>query len=177
MTTTQVDYSTKDIADRCGLTTRMVNVYRAAAEDRLKCKLGYKVGRATYFRPHEVVEILKQREESAPADHSRNEPASENFSEVNQGNGAAGTAGMDALVAAGDQNAIAVGRALGMRWNSLLITSAMQTMQTGMMQMQDQFSQLHESVTVELTPSDLPSLPGNHPGTPALNPHFVSDEE
>lgn len=178
MTTTEIDYSTKDIADRCGLSPRMVNIYRSEAETRLKRKLGYKVGKVWYFKQDEVREILKSREmTSNQADYSGNQPTSPNFQETNNAAEVSIIGGMDAIVSSGDQNAIAVGQALGMRWNGLMWTAALQSMQSGMAQMQQSFSELHASVTVGLNSADLPQLPGNTPNTPALPDHFVSDEE
>lgn len=175
--TTEVDYSTKDIADRCGLSARMVNIYRAAAEARLKRKLGYKVGRATYFRPDDVKEILKQREFSTGDDFAGSEPTSPNFQEVNNAAEDGILTGIDGLVATGDQNAIAIGQALGMRWNGLLMSAALQQMQVGMVEMSTQFKELHASVSVGLNSATLPQLTGTHPATPALSEHFETDDQ
>ena len=170
MSNTQIDLSIKDLADRTGLTPRMLNIYRANAERRLGRKLGNKIGKTVFFRPEEVKEILNERESG----NAGNTGTSQNFSEAanfSQANNAAEgdiLTGMDAVVASGDQNAIAVGQALGTRWNGLLWTAALQTMQTGMVQMQQQFGELHASVTVGLGAADLPQLTGNTMNTPAL---------
>lgn len=179
MSTAEIDYSTKDIADRCGLSPRMVNIYRNEAETRLKRKLGYKVGKVWYFKQDEVREILKSREmTSTQADYSGNKPTSPNFQEINNSAESSIIGGMDAIVASGDQNAVAIGQALGLRWQGLMWSAALQSMQSGMAQMQQSFSELHASVTVGLNSADLPQLPGTHPGTPALpDNHFVSDDE
>lgn len=159
MATTEVDLTAKDIADRTRLTPRMVNIYRAEAEARLGYKLGYKQGRTTYFRPDEVREILKSRE----AQPSGNPRTSQNFREPsdfsNLNNQAEDSilTGMDAIVQAGDQNAIAVGQALGQRWNQLMWTAALQSMQSGMVDMQTRFEEMHTSVSLTF---NQPQLPG-----------------
>ena len=84
---------------------------------------------------------------------------------------------MDAIVSSGDKNAIAIGQALGMRWNNFMWSAALQSMQGGMIQMQQSFSELHASVTVGLNSADLPQLMGTHPGTPAIADHLISDED
>ncbi|MDX2239096.1 MAG: hypothetical protein NW224_00255, partial [Leptolyngbyaceae cyanobacterium bins.302] len=61
-TTTEVDMSIKDIADRMQMNPRTINLWRSNAEQRLGKPLGYKVGKVTYFKPDEVREILKSRE-------------------------------------------------------------------------------------------------------------------
>lgn len=162
MQATEVDLTIKDIADRTGLGVRMVNIYRAAAEKRLNRKLGYKQGKIWHFRPEEVREILKSREEgqSGNAGNSQNFQESPNFSQANNQAEAGIIGGMDAIVASGDQNAIAIGQALGSRWNQLIWTAALQTMQGGMMTMQEQFSQMHQSVNLTLTDIDPKRLPG-----------------
>lgn len=179
MTVTEVDLTIKDLADVTGLTPRMLNIYRAEAEQRLGCKLGYRQGRSWYFRPEEVHEIMKQRESGNQSNQRSqgNGRTSQNFGEVpnfSQANNQAETgilAGMDAIVASGDQNALAIGAALGGRWNNLMWSAALQTMQTGMVAMQAQFEELHSSVTVQLAPVDQQKLlGGNHLGTPALEP-------
>ncbi len=159
-TATEIDLSIKDIADRVQLHPRTINLWRVAAEDRLGRKLGYKSGKVTYFRPEEVREILKSRE----GEYSGNSRNSQNFREkVNfsqQNNQAEDTilTGMDAIVAAGDSNALTVGKALGQRWNNLLWTAALTEMQTGMVQMQASFEEMHQSVAISLDYS--PQLPG-----------------
>ncbi|NJP10746.1 MAG: helix-turn-helix domain-containing protein [Leptolyngbyaceae cyanobacterium RU_5_1] len=159
-TDTEIDMSIKEISDRTRMHPRTVNLWRAAAEQRLGHKLGYKSGKVWYFRPDEVREILKSREE--PLENSGN---SRNFRETNhfsqQNNQAEATVlnGMDAIVAAGDQNALTVDRTLGQRWNNLLWSAALQEMQVGMVQMQSQFEEMHHSVTVSL--NHQPQLPGS----------------
>jgi len=42
---TELDLTIKDLADRTGLTPRMLNIYRANAEQWLGRKLGSKIGK------------------------------------------------------------------------------------------------------------------------------------
>jgi hypothetical protein len=167
MQTTEIDLTIKDLSDRANLTPRMLNIYRADAEARLGKKFGYKIGRTWYFRPDEVREILKQREgnESTSQNFRETTFTSPNFSNANTQAETEVLSGMDAIVASGDQNAINIGNALGQRWNQLLWASAIQSMQTGMVTMQQQFSELHTSVSLEL--NSQPQLTGS-PDLPAL---------
>ena len=177
-TQTEIDYSTKDIADRCNLSPRMVNIYRSEAETRLKRKLGYKVGKTWFFKADEVREILKQREATSDrADYSGNAPTSPNFQEANNTAEDSILGGMDAIVASGDQNAMAIGQTLGLRWNQIMWTAALQQMQSGIVQMGQGFSELHASVSIGLNSADLPQLTGTHPGTPAIADHLISSED
>ncbi len=166
-TATEVDLSIKDIADRIGMHPRTINLWRNAAEARLGHKLGYKVGKVWYFRPDDIQEILKSREtqNSGNSRNSQNFGETVNFSQQNNQAEETILTGMDAIVAAGDTNALTVGRALGQRWNNLLWTAALQEMQTGMMQMQSSFEEMHQSVAITL--EHTPQLIGS-PTTPQL---------
>jgi hypothetical protein len=118
-----------------------------------------------------VREILKSREYE-PSEYSGSEGTARNFRETspfsNQNAQAEGDVlgGMDSLVASGDANAIAVGQALGQRWNQMLLTSALQTMQSGMLQMQTQFDEMHTAIAVPLNTA--PQLPGSNLSQPQL---------
>lgn len=156
----EVMCSAADIAQSTGLTPRMINLYRAQAEKRLGVKFGRKEGRTTYFNAEEIREILKARE----AGNTGNPGNSQNFQEaVNFSKATAqaedGTlSGMEAIVAATDQQAIAMGQAIGQRFNNLMWTTAIQTMSSGMVQMTQQFSEMHEAIALPLR--DAPQLLG-----------------
>jgi len=164
-TATEIDMSIKDIADRIQMNPRTVNLWRANAEQRLGQPLGYKVGKVTYFKPDEVREILKSRE-SGNGGNSRNFREPTNFSQANNQAESDVIGGLDSLVAGGDQNALMVGKAIGQRWTNIVVTSALQEMQTGMMSMQAQFAELQESI--EVTANTMPQLPGINPQSPQL---------
>jgi hypothetical protein len=170
-----IDLSVKQIAEFCKVSPRTVNLWRSAAEDRLGRKLGSKVGKTWTFAGEEIREILKSREHD-PSEHSGNQGTSQNFRETspfsNQNTQAEGDVlgGMDSLVASGDANAIAVGQALGQRWNQMLLTSALQTMQSGMMQMQTQFDEMHTAIAVPLNTA--PQLPGTNPQQAQLEGNY-----
>jgi hypothetical protein len=168
MTTTEVDLTVKDIADRTGLSPRMINIYRSDAESRLGQKLGYKIGKTWHFKPEEVREILKSREKGVdPQSVNQHRQAPTNFHTANNQAEESILTGMDSIVASGDQNAIALGQALGQRWNNLLWSTALQTMQSGMVTMQTQFEELHASVSVELGTAQ-PQLPDAGPNMLSL---------
>lgn len=163
--TTEIDLSIKDIADRIGMNPRTINLWRASAEQRLGQPLGYKVGKVTFFKPDEVREILKSRD-TGSSGNSRNFGETCNFSQHNNQAESDVIGGLDSLVASGDQNAAMVGRAIGQRWNQIVVASALAEMQTGMMSMQQQFSELQASI--EVTAQSLPQLPGMNPTAPQL---------
>jgi hypothetical protein len=100
---------------------------------------------------------------------SRNFRETVNFSQANNQAESEVIGGLDALVASGDQNAAMVGKAIGQRWTQIVVTSALQEMQTGMMSMQTQFAELQESI--EVTAHTMPQLPGMQPETPQLEAH------
>jgi len=169
-TTTEIDLTIKDIADRINMTPRTVNLWRASAEQRLGHSLGYKIGKVTYFKADEVREILKSRD-AGNNGNSQNFGERDHFSQHNNQAESEVIGGLDALVASGDQNAAMVGRAIGQRWNQIVVASALAEMQTGMMQMQSSFAELQASI--EVTANTLPQLPGMSPLAPQLE---ASDE-
>jgi hypothetical protein len=167
-TTTEVDLSIKDIADRARKSVRQVNNWRAAAEQRLKRKLGYpdpSDRRITRFTPEDAREILKAGMNMEDGTEQPPQPQRADFSGADANAEAGIFGGMDAIVQMGDQNALAIGAAIGQRWNQLVWTSALQTMQGGMVQMQQQFEEMHQSVSLTL---GTPQLPGTHPGVARL---------
>ena len=161
-TTTEVDLTIKDIADRLSMNPRTINLWRVAAEERLGCKLGYKSGKTWYFPPDHVREILKSREsvQSGNSENSQKFRETPNFSQVNNQAESNIIGGMDGIVAAGDQNALAVGQALAARHTQIMWTAYLQNMQSGFMQMQNQFEELHASIDVSFSEIGLPSLSG-----------------
>src|SRR5579885_686836 len=131
--TTDLLMTIKDIADSTKLTPRMINLYHAEAEERLGMKLGRKEGRTTYFNAEEIREILKSRDTSN-AGNARNRGVSQNFAEAtdfSQRNNMAEEStlnGMEALVAANDQQATAIGQAIGQRFTQIVWATAVGTM-------------------------------------------------
>lgn len=163
-TMTEAGLTVKDLADRIGLSPRMINIYRAEAEARLGRKLGHKEGRQTVFYPEDVREVLKSRDAGNEGNTGTSQKFREtpNFSQQNNQAEAGVLTGMEAMVATGDQKAIATGAELGQRWNELMWASAIQTMQVGMVQMTQQFSELHTSLDFSFSQ---PQLPGGEPTT------------
>lgn len=157
---TATDLSTQQLADQLNVTPRMINIYRVQAEASEGKRLGKKRGKTTFFTPEEQDLIRKTKtaglnvEESkenhqhraAPDFHTANNQAEEGI--VN---------GMQAIVEAGDRNAIQIGQTLGKRWNQLLWTTALQTMQDGLLEMQEQFAELNTSAFLAL-PSEIEHL-------------------
>ena len=163
--------TTKDIAERTQLTPRMINIYRAAAERRTGTVFGRKEGRCTYFNAEEVREILKSRDadRSSNAGNVGNSPNFQEVTNFSQRNNTAEDStltGMDALVAANDHQAIAIGQAIGQRFTQVVYATAIGTMQNGMAQLVEQFAEMHSAVSLPLNYQ--PSLPGDAPNVPQL---------
>ncbi|UBF28315.1 hypothetical protein K9N68_10790 [Kovacikia minuta CCNUW1] len=167
-TTTEVDLSIKELADRARRTPRQINNWKAAAERRLGRKLGYPDPvdrRITRFTPEDAREILKAGMNQEDGTEQPPQPQHPDFSHADANAEAGIFGGMDSIVQMGDQNAITIGAAIGQRWNQLVWTSALQTMQGGMVQMQQQFEEMHQSVSLTL---GTPQLPGSHPNVARL---------
>ncbi len=159
----EVDLSTQDLADRSRLTPRMVNIYRVQAEQRLGRKLGQKRGKTTYFNPEEQREILKSRIEGTSADevaeqHQRQ--TSSNFQDLNNTAEDGMLGSMGDIVAQNDQRAIAMGQALGQRFNSVLFAAMMQEMGNGLTQMHQGLGELTSSLNCALPAVDRAALTG-----------------
>lgn len=152
MTATTVELSTAEVAQQLGVTPRMVNMYRASAEKTAGRKLGTKRGRTTYYSGGEVEAIRKAQILGASGEGDRQQQKqTQDFTQANYQAEAEICDGMNDIVAAGDQNAIQMGQAMGQRWNNLMWTAALQTMQGGMMTMQRQFGEMHASVATSLS--------------------------
>jgi len=169
--TTDLLMTIKDIAEATRLTPRMINIYRADAEQRLVRKFGRKEGRTTYFDAEEVREILKSRD-SNHAGNAGNASVSQNFAEASnfsqQNNQAEDSTlnGMEALVAANDQQAIAIGTAIGQRFTQVMWATAIGTMQTGTTQMLQQFAEMGSAIALPL--NHQPALQGSDPSAARL---------
>jgi hypothetical protein len=167
-TTVEIDLSIKDLAEKIQRTPRQINNWKAAAERRLKRKLGHPDPcdrRVLVFTPDECREILKSGMNLENGNEQPQTQAAPNFN-VNATQAEASIfGGMDAIVTAGDNNALAIGQALGQRWNQILWTSALQSMQEGMLAMQASFEEMHQSVSITV---NQPQLIGANPQTPRL---------
>ncbi len=166
ITDIDVDLSAKDLADKARMTPRMINIYRAQAEQRLGRKLGRKQGKATFFNAEEQREILKSRMEGTSADEvaeQHQKQTSANFNDMNNTaeDGMLGSLG--AIAQQNDERAIAMGKALGERFNSVLFASMMQEMNTGFLQMQQGLGELTSSLGCALPGVDRAALTGGKP--------------
>jgi hypothetical protein len=162
---TEVDLSTKDLADIVGCTPRMINLYRSAVEHRTGRSLGYKSGKTMFFTPEEQAMIRGERDRTGNMDsktvnqaaQTARESATPNYAP--QAAAAEGTMGdaMGAIVAQADNQAIAMGQMLGQRFNSLLMATMTQTMAQGMVELQTSMGELTASLQCSV------------PAAPALN--------
>jgi hypothetical protein len=149
--TTELDLSTKQLADVLGCTSRMINIYRAAIEQAEGKPLGYKSGKTTYFRPQEQHAIASQkmrgvdtREVGAQAKARVSQPVTEATGEESMGDG------MAAIVAQSDQQAIAMGEMLGQRFNALVMSTMMGTIAQGFNDMQQTMTEVTASIQCSL---------------------------
>lgn len=171
-TTTELDLSTKQLADVLGCTSRMVNIYRAAVEQETGQTLGYKNGKTTYFRPKEQDAIAAQRERGVDTREVGTKAQARVSQPVATATGEEGMSeGMSAIVAQSDQQAIAMGDMLGQRFNALVMSTMMSKIAQG-------FNDLQQTMT-EVTASIQCSLPAA-PALGAANRPLAlegSDEE
>jgi hypothetical protein len=166
-----VELSTSQLADRLGVTPRMINIYKCNAENFHQCEIGTKRGRTTYFSPEEQELISRARAQqnghsaqAAGEYHSqRQAQQSQNFQASNSQNEAGILDGMGSIVEAGDRNALALGQHLGQRWSGMVFASAIQTMQQGLTEMSGQFNELQTAMNLSLTAPQLPQLPASQP--------------
>jgi hypothetical protein len=171
--TATIDLSTQQLSDQLGVTPRMVNIYRSEAERLTGKKFGTKRGRVIYFTAEEQAAIARVQRQGVDIDGVRSQHQADQQRQTQQQTTTANQAeegiltGMDELVAAGDQNAIAIGQALGVRWQQTMMTAAFTTMQQGMVQFSQQFGELNASVALAASPNQ-PQLTGTGMFTPTL---------
>jgi hypothetical protein len=166
-----VELSTAQLADRLGVTPRMINIYKCNAEATYGCEIGSKRGRSTFFSPEEQDMIKTARSQqnghsakAAAENHSQRQAQhSESFQASNSQNEAGILDGMGGIVEAGDRNALALGQHLGQRWSGMVFASAIQTMQQGLTEMSGQFNELQTAMNLSLTAPQLPQLPASQP--------------
>ncbi len=98
-TTTEVDLSIKELADRARRSTRQINNWKAAAERRLNRKLGYPDPtdrRILRFKPDEAREILRSGMSEEEGQEQPPKPQSPDFTDANSNAEANIFGGMDA---------------------------------------------------------------------------------
>jgi hypothetical protein len=173
-TAATVELSTQQLADRLGVSSRMVNIYRAEAERLAGKRLGTKRGKTTYFNADDQVWILKVKNQGVDVEGVRShhqedrQQQAQNFTATTNQTEEGILSGMDGLVQAGDRNAIQIGQALGQRWNQMVITSALSSMQQGMISFQSQFEELNAGIAFAASPIQ-PQLTGSDPKAPRLD--------
>lgn len=166
ITDIDIDLSAKDLADKARITPRMINIYRAQAEQRLNRKLGQKRGKTIYFNPEDQREILKSRMEGTSADEVAEQHQRQTSTDFQGMNNTAedGMIGSLATIAQqNDERAISMGKALGARFNSVLYASMMQEMNTGFLQMQQGLGELTSSLGCALPGVNRAALTGGKP--------------
>jgi hypothetical protein len=145
--TTELDLSTKQLADVLGCTSRMVNIYRAAIEQETGKTLGYKNGKTTYFRPKEQHAIAAQRERGIDTREVGAQAQARASQPVTTAPGEEGmNEGMAAIVEQSDQQAIAMGTMLGQRFNALMMGTMMSTIATGFNELQTTMAEVTTSI-------------------------------
>lgn len=160
-----IELTTAQLADRLGVTPRMINIYKCNAENLYQCEIGTKRGRTTYFSPEEQDMISRARSQQnghsaqAASDHhsQRQAQQSQNFQASNVQAEAGILDGMGGIVEAGDRNALALGQHLGQRWSGMVFASAIQTMQQGLVEMSGSFNELQTAMNLSLAAPQLPA--------------------
>ena len=160
----QAELSTAQLADRLGVSARMVNIYKVNAEAAYNCELGTKRGRTTYFshEEQEMIERARSQQNGHSAEHARQNHAqrqaqdSQAFQTSNAKTEGQILDGMGDLVAVGDRNALALGSQLGQRWSGLVMASALQTMQEGLSNVSVQLEELGTAMNCSFVAPQLP---------------------
>lgn len=168
----EADLTTQNLADILGCTSRMVNLYRASIEQRTQTKLGYKIGKTTYFRPDEQQAIRGERDRGVnPAEVGQNAQKQAAAAPKNTMAEADEVAGgsMSAMVAQSDRQAAQMGEVLGERFVGVMAASMSAAIARGM-------TGLHQSM-MEMTAglqTSIPAAPaivgGNTAALPAGEP-------
>lgn len=134
-----VDLTTKDLATVMQITPRMVNIYRAAVEQRIGKTIGYKVGKVVFFSEDDQALIRQERDRGTSArdvgNQARERASGATFS-TEQTDSNMGSA-LGGLVEKSDQHAIATGQALAQRWNTVFTASFQQGLAEQMGAIQD----------------------------------------
>lgn len=169
-TQTQLDLTTKDLAQALGCSPRMVNIYRESVEQRTGKNVGYKMGRTTYFRPEEQQALRAEREHgqvnAQEVGAKAQQRSTANYSETVASAEGTMQDGMGAIVQQSDQQAIQMGQMLGQRFNSLMMGAMMQTMAEGMGQMQTGMAELTASLQCSVPTA--PQLGGRNSTAPFI---------
>ena len=160
-----LELSATQLADRMGVSPRMVNIYREAVEAELDKTIGTKRGRTVYFSPKEQELIIQARADrngqSTHADKQsaakKQEAQAQNFQTQNSQTEGQILGDIEGLVEAGDRSAVQLGQQLGQRWANVTIATVLQTMQQGLGQMANQFDELQTAM--QLPFSGTPQLP------------------
>ena len=149
-----LELSATQLADRMGVSPRMVNIYREAVEAELDKTIGTKRGRTVYFSPKEQELIIQAAKQSAA---KKQEAQAQNVQTQNSQTEGQILGDIEGLVEAGDRSAVQLGQQLGQRWANVTIATVLQTMQQGLGQMANQFDELQTAM--QLPFSGTPQLP------------------
>ncbi len=165
----EVDLTTTDLSKLLGCSTRMVNVYRAAIEQCTGRTVGYRVGKATYYRPEEQQAIRQQREHGVDVGEvgaNAQARATANASQTVATAEATMQTGLGDIVQQNDAQAIAMGQMLGQRFMGLMTGAMMETMSIGMGQMLQGMGEVTASLSCSVPTA--PQLGGTVPNPFAL---------
>jgi hypothetical protein len=152
---TTVEMTTQQLADRLNVSPRMINIYRAAVEQRSGKTIGTKRGRTTWFTAEEqdlIHQAQAQGKQATP-------PHRDSATVEDQDNQMIGD--MSAIMSTGDEAAIAMGQQIGQRWQALM----MQAATTEMMSRLGRFRQQMEEFNTFTHISGTPALSGSAPVT------------
>jgi hypothetical protein len=131
------ELSTQQLSDRLNVSTRMINIYRAAVEMRTGQAIGIKRGRTTYFSGEEQ-DLIAQAQAQG---NQRKEP--ETKPPVNEAQDNQMVGDMGAMMRAGDASAIAIGQQIGERWQALMFQAASTQMMGGLTLFKNQMEEFN----------------------------------
>lgn len=161
-----VDLTAKDLAAVMQITSRMVNIYRVAVEQRLGQPLGYKVGKTVYFTEEEQDLIRQERDRGTSArdvgNQARDRASGTNFA-TDQTDSTMGSA-LGGLVEKSDQHAIATGKAIAQRYKTVMMASFQQGLAEQMIAIQDDaIDEIQAAIDCSLPTLDARILGGTRP--------------
>lgn len=147
---TTVEMSTQQLSDRLNVSPRMINIYRAAIEQRTGRTIGTKRGRTTFFSTEEqdLIAQAQAQGKQAPRQEDKSRAVEDQDNQMIRD--------MGAIMGAGDAAAIAMGQQIGQRWQGLMMQSATIEMMEGFTKFRLQMEEFN--TFTQISGSDAPQL-------------------
>lgn len=164
----EADLTTQNLADRFRCSTRMVNLYRADSERKTGKKLGYKIGKTTYFKPEEVQAIQAERDRgvsAADVGARAQQQATAAPKETMQDADEVANGSMSGMVSQLDRQAEQMGSVVGDRFVGIMAASMSAAIARGMTGLQQSMMEMTAGLQ-----TSIPAAPAIAGGTAAALP-------